>query len=619
MRRISNLLLLLLAPISELFADNVFNDNNNVYLTDGSVYIGSQYVLPVRMTNSVAFVAYQMDLYLPSGISVAMDGEKMAISGARMSATHVLESMVMSDGAIRLLCYSNDNSPLTGNSGEIAFITLDSTVNEDCELPVIIRNVRLASLDGNNDYVSSDDITCTLSYAHEFIPVSSITLDHTSYSGYPGDTFQLTATVLPDNASNRSVVWSSSNESIATVSQNGLVTLVGGGSAVIVAKTSDGTDLSAQCSVSSTTGNVSFADAAVKSICVSSWDTNGDGELSFEEAAAVLSLGDTFHGQTAIKSFCELRYFTGLASIPSGTFQGCDNLLAVAWSKVGVSVPSDIMSHPNGILYISSGVQSEYVGNTVTDGNSDNITLTFGQSLYIPEDFNAVNISCSRVFDKSTYRGHSSGWEAMVLPYDVDLVVHETSGEIYPFGSPYESRGNNFWLGSLTENGFVRSYVIKANVPFIISMPNSYEYGDQYNLNGVVTFSASNVDVRSTETLLSVYGPSFVMTPTYMSVESSATVYPLNDTEYNGYYAGSVFVSDSRAVLPFESYVQPLGSSAPQRYYAIGDNSTTAIRTMFMYDSSDDSPESALYNLYGLPVDDGYQGIVIQNGVKYIK
>ena len=45
------------------------------------------------------------------------------------------------------------------------------------------------------------------------------------------------------------------------------------------------------------TGNISFADANVKAICVRSttgWDTNGDGELSYAEAAAVTSLGTVF-------------------------------------------------------------------------------------------------------------------------------------------------------------------------------------------------------------------------------------------------------------------------------------------------------------------------------------
>ena len=38
---------------------------------------------------------------------------------------------------------------------------------------------------------------------------------------------------------------------------------------------------------------IQFADAAVKSLCVSAWDTDGDGELSYAEAAAVTDRAST--------------------------------------------------------------------------------------------------------------------------------------------------------------------------------------------------------------------------------------------------------------------------------------------------------------------------------------
>ena len=73
-----------------------------------------------------------------------------------------------------------------------------------------------------------------------------------------------------------------------------------------------------------------FHDSAVKAICVANWDTDGDGELSNDEAAAVTSIGTVFRGNTTITSFSELLYFTSLTSLTCadgyGTFQGCYNL-----------------------------------------------------------------------------------------------------------------------------------------------------------------------------------------------------------------------------------------------------------------------------------------------------
>ncbi|MBX4263958.1 Ig-like domain-containing protein [Clostridium estertheticum] len=55
-----------------------------------------------------------------------------------------------------------------------------------------------------------------------------------------GPTLSLKATVLPANAANKAVVWSSSNEDVATVSASGIVTPIGEGTAMIVVKTVDG-------------------------------------------------------------------------------------------------------------------------------------------------------------------------------------------------------------------------------------------------------------------------------------------------------------------------------------------------------------------------------------------
>ena len=66
---------------------------------------------------------------------------------------------------------------------------------------------------------------------------------------------------------------------------------------------------------------IQFADANVKAICVTNWDTNDDGELSKTEAAAVTSIGTVFKGNTTIGSFNELKYFTGLQSLSIGAFE----------------------------------------------------------------------------------------------------------------------------------------------------------------------------------------------------------------------------------------------------------------------------------------------------------
>ena len=74
---------------------------------------------------------------------------------------------------------------------------------------------------------------------------------------------------------------------------------------------------------------IQFADTEVKRLCVENWDTNHDGEISLNEAAAVTGLGDVFKGNTLIASFDELKYFTGLTSIDASAFRQCTLLTSV--------------------------------------------------------------------------------------------------------------------------------------------------------------------------------------------------------------------------------------------------------------------------------------------------
>ena len=71
------------------------------------------------------------------------------------------------------------------------------------------------------------------------IEVASIKLNKASLLLSPSSSVELTATVLPENATDKTVVWSSSDASVATVT-NGKVTAVGVGSAAITARTSNG-------------------------------------------------------------------------------------------------------------------------------------------------------------------------------------------------------------------------------------------------------------------------------------------------------------------------------------------------------------------------------------------
>ena len=107
--------------------------------------------------------------------------------------------------------------------------------------------------------------------------------------------------------------------------------------------------------------NIVFADANVKAICIANWDTNGDGELSYDEAAAVTDLGQVFRGNTTITSFEELQYFTGLTSISSYAFYNCSNLSGSLY------IPNSVTMIGEAAFYYCSGLTGSLtIGNSVT-------------------------------------------------------------------------------------------------------------------------------------------------------------------------------------------------------------------------------------------------------------
>ena len=75
--------------------------------------------------------------------------------------------------------------------------------------------------------------------------------------------------------------------------------------------------------------NIDFEDVNVKKACVAKFDTDRDGEISIDEAAAVTDLSGLLDDYKTITSFDELQYFTKVTELPKGLFSGCSSLTSV--------------------------------------------------------------------------------------------------------------------------------------------------------------------------------------------------------------------------------------------------------------------------------------------------
>jgi uncharacterized protein YjdB len=87
------------------------------------------------------------------------------------------------------------------------------------------------------------------------VHVASVSLDQATRKILYGDSYKLTATILPSNAADKSLAWESSDDTVATVTSEGLVTAVAAGSAAISVKTADGNKTDS-CSVTVPAGSV---------------------------------------------------------------------------------------------------------------------------------------------------------------------------------------------------------------------------------------------------------------------------------------------------------------------------------------------------------------------------
>ena len=124
------------------------------------------------------------------------------------------------------------NKNVTWSSSDPSIATVDQNGNVTAKTA---GNVTITVTTDDGGYRASCDVT-----VKEYIPVKSVTIDKYDLKIIEGETAQLIATVLPENATNKNVTWRSNDTSIASVDQNGKVTAVGEGLAMIYATTEDG-------------------------------------------------------------------------------------------------------------------------------------------------------------------------------------------------------------------------------------------------------------------------------------------------------------------------------------------------------------------------------------------
>ena len=247
---------------AEIVVESIKLSTSSLELTVGDQKSLNATVSPSNATNKKITWASSR----PNVASVTIDGivEGISAGSAVITATSANGikancDIVVKEKVTPVTSLTLDRTTLTMTEGDTQ--TLSATVKPDNATDKTVTwsssNTAVATVDGGKvtavapgtatitAKAGDKTATCAVTVEKKVVPVTSVSLDRTTLTMTEGDTQTLTATVKPDNATDKTVTWSSSNTAVATV-DGGKVTAVAPGTATITAKAGDKT---ATCAV----------------------------------------------------------------------------------------------------------------------------------------------------------------------------------------------------------------------------------------------------------------------------------------------------------------------------------------------------------------------------------
>ena len=307
-----------------------------------------------------------------------------------------------------------------------------------------------------------------------------------------------------------------------------------------------------------------------------------------------------------------------VTGIKENALTECTDLAAVIWNPQAPF--KAILSNPNALVYVKN---EKYVAwadqNAIVDGTAKSITLTDGtkgNDFYCPKAFKAQEISYTHNYSMETGITESKGWETIALPFDVQTISHTSAGTIQPFKTwNNESEAKPFWLYELTAGGYQEAESIKANTPYLISLPNNSLYQKDYRIVGKVTFGAKDVEVKATKDLNTVHYSDRTFVPNFANKEDES-ILALNVNNdlvrYTSSDMGSRFVKGLRKVYPFEAYMTTTSNT---RSIGVLEDMATAIKTVQSM-VNENSQNIKVYDLRGVLVKSTTSKKDIKSGLK---
>jgi uncharacterized protein YjdB len=435
--------------------------------------------------------------------------------------------------------------------------------------------------------------------------VSGVSVSPTSASILQGGTQQLTATIAPSNATNKSVTWASSDQAVAIVSPSGLVTGMGSGTATITVTTSEG-GKSATCavavtvpvsgvSVSPTTASLVVGETLQLTATVSpsgatntnvTWSSTDQAVATVSAAGLVTAVAEgsatitvrTEDGNKTATSVIAVTtpplhvYITGavgisgsgttaywkdenLYSLPMGT--GATNGLAycIALDSPGnvyIAGTMSVSGSQTPVYWKNGNLYSLPMGTGNTYGNAFGVAVDASGNVYIA---GAAGTSSSTVMP--VY------WKNEV-PHSLPMGTGDTRGQA--FGVAVDASGNVYIAGGTGVSGTTVPAYWKNEILHSLPMDTGATSGNNYC---IAVDASGNVYIAGAESISGsttpVYWKNDILHTLPMSTGATMAqaVGIAVDSTGNVYFAGFAQISSSMAPVYWKNdilYSLPLGT-----------------------------------------------------------
>ena len=307
----------------------------------------------------------------------------------------------------------------------------------------------------------SDQCTVTVE-----TPVSGISLNSSNQTIEKGETYKLKATVNPQEASNPTVTWESSDETIATVAQNGEVTAVNDGSATITA-TADGKSETCNVTVKTSVQSITLNETSLLM-------NIGD---NYTLAATVSPIDATYptvvwtSSDTAISTVNQLGEITavGAGSVTitaqaEGISEQCTISNATPVTGVVLSSSNETVSKGKSFILTATVSPSNATNKTVTWTSSDNNVAT------VEQNGNVTAVEKGTATITATADGKKSSCTVKVVVYVKSVNISNSSiklnkgdkytlsADVCPDNASDKTitwRSSNIVVASVLQNGLV--------------------------------------------------------------------------------------------------------------------------------------------------------------------